>query len=308
MNLDYKLLAALSAVMEYQSFERAASALFITQSAISQRIKLLEELVGHSVLVRSKPLALTSIGAKLLGHYRNVKQLEWELLPELNDQALASPIKLSFAINADSVAVWFLPAINQMLSDQSLLELDILIASEGDTIEKLRSGEAFAGVCLQSQAINGFTAQYIGNMDYALVASEQFANRYFRHGITRKSLRQAPGVAFDPADSMHHKFIHQHFGLRQGDYPCHYVRSSEAFVDMATIGLGYCLIPELQISEQLASGQLVNLLPDKPLKMPLYWHSWVLSKGIYKQANQSIVAYARNRLKSLHPLGNDEQS
>jgi LysR family transcriptional regulator (chromosome initiation inhibitor) len=38
---DYKLLKALDAVLRDQSFDKAAKRLHITQSAISQRIKLL---------------------------------------------------------------------------------------------------------------------------------------------------------------------------------------------------------------------------------------------------------------------------
>lgn len=56
--LDYKLLDALSAVIEVQSFDLAAKKLFISQSAISQRIKLLEENIGEPILIRKQPITL----------------------------------------------------------------------------------------------------------------------------------------------------------------------------------------------------------------------------------------------------------
>ncbi len=52
---DYKLLSALAAVVEQAGFERAAQVLGLSQSAISQRIKLLEARVGQPVLVRATP-------------------------------------------------------------------------------------------------------------------------------------------------------------------------------------------------------------------------------------------------------------
>ena len=52
---DYKLLSALAAVVEQAGFERAAQVLGLSQSAISQRIKLLEARVGQPVLVRGTP-------------------------------------------------------------------------------------------------------------------------------------------------------------------------------------------------------------------------------------------------------------
>ncbi|MDX1298352.1 MAG: LysR family transcriptional regulator, partial [Pseudomonas sp.] len=60
--LDYKLLAALAAVVEQAGFERAAQVLGLSQSAVSQRIKLLEARVGQPVLVRALPPVPTEIG------------------------------------------------------------------------------------------------------------------------------------------------------------------------------------------------------------------------------------------------------
>ncbi|EPM75120.1 chromosome replication initiation inhibitor protein, partial [Pseudomonas syringae pv. actinidiae ICMP 18886] len=59
---DYKLLSALAAVIEQAGFERAAQVLGLSQSAISQRIKLLEARIGQPVLVRATPPVPTDIG------------------------------------------------------------------------------------------------------------------------------------------------------------------------------------------------------------------------------------------------------
>ena len=49
--LDYAALSALAAVIEEGSFERAALALHVTPSAVSQRIRLLEERSGSPLVV-----------------------------------------------------------------------------------------------------------------------------------------------------------------------------------------------------------------------------------------------------------------
>ncbi|MBP3864187.1 MAG: hypothetical protein J6F32_06865, partial [Pseudomonas sp.] len=49
---------------------------------------------------------------------------------------------------------------------------------------------------------------------------------------------------------------------------------SEGFIRLAEAGLGWGLVPELQVREQLENGRLVELLPDKPIDVPLYWHHW----------------------------------
>jgi len=272
--LDYKLLRALDAVLQEQNFDRAAKSLHITQSAISQRIKQLEQQFAEPLLIRSQPLQATPLGQKLLAHYRQVHQLELELAGELTPDQPQGPIRISIAVNADSLATWFLPAIAPLL-EQHPIELNLLVDDENRTLDKVREGQAFGAVSLHAQPLA----------------------RHFPHGLTREALAKAPAVAFDQRDDMHISFMREHFGLEPGGYPCHTVHSSEAFVAMAEQGLAYCLIPELQIRSQLAAGSLVNLSPDHVLTERLYWHRWVLEKGIHKQLSLGLIDHARSQLK-----------
>ena len=52
--LDYSALSALAAVIREGSFERAAQSLHVTPSAVSQRIRLLEERLGCALVVREQ--------------------------------------------------------------------------------------------------------------------------------------------------------------------------------------------------------------------------------------------------------------
>ncbi|MGB1299517.1 MAG: LysR family transcriptional regulator, partial [Psychrobium sp.] len=126
MKFDYKLLEALTAVIDLQSFEKAAVKLFITQSAVSQRIKLLEENIGQPVIIRSSPITATAAGERLVVHFKMVRELENELIPELAPDSPTKPIKVSLAVNADSIATWFLGAITPVLK-RHLVELDLIV-------------------------------------------------------------------------------------------------------------------------------------------------------------------------------------
>jgi len=287
-NVDYKLLQALATVIEEQSFERAANALFITQSAVSQRIKQLEQNVAQPVLIRTQPLRATEVGKKLIKHYHQVMQLEAELLPDIAPDDPQSPITIHLATNADSLATWLIPALAPTIK-RHLIEINMLVADEQHTIEKLKDGEAFGAISLQEHPVKGCQMTRLGDMNYILVASPEFRDTYFKTGINRDSLRLAPGIAFDQKDNMHIRFIEQHYGLKERDYPLHTVRSSEAFITMAKYGAAYCLAAELQIKEELASGALVNLLPDYKWVQTLYWHHWILLKGIHKTISNVIL-------------------
>lgn len=294
-NFDYKLLSALTEVIELQSFELAAIKLFISQSAISQRIKALEEHIGQPVLIRSQPIELTAAGEQLVSHFKKVKQLENELAPVLSPDKPLKPLKVSLAVNADSIATWFIQAITPVLKNH-LVELNLMIEHEERTLDKLRTGEAIGAVSVIEKPLKGYRSFRLGNMEYCLVANKHFRDKYFKYGVNKDSLKMAPAISYDHKDDMHVRFIAKHFDLAASEYYCHSVRSSEAFVELAKQGVAYCLLPKLQISTELATGELINISPETELIETLYWHSWVLVKGINKKISQQIVTMGQKKL------------
>ncbi len=109
--VDYKLLDALSAVIEHGGFERAGEALGISQSAVSQRLRSLEIRAGQPVLVRSPVPHPTLAGQKLLNHVQQVRLLERELaqsLPSFTDGIR----RLRIALNADGLATWWADTVS----------------------------------------------------------------------------------------------------------------------------------------------------------------------------------------------------
>lgn len=286
--LDHKLLRAFSAVMQYQSFDKAADKLALTQSAVSQRIKQLEVMVAQPVLIRSQPLVATQLGKKLLSHYHQVEQLEADLFAQILPDQLASPLTISLATNADSLASWLIPGLTPVMKCRGI-ELNLITAGEERTLAKLKDGEVFGAISVADKPLSGCLVTKLGDMDYVLVASKEFERKYFAKGVNQTSLRAAPAVAFDHQDDMHLKFIEQHFDLDGGNYPCHRVRSSQAFVEMTKLGTVYSLIAKQLIHEELANGQLINILPQHKRVRTLYWHRWALAKGIYKQVSDAII-------------------
>lgn len=293
--LDYKWIEALDAVVHQQSFDRAAEHLYISQSAVSQRIKQLEKWLAQPALVRETPPRPTPVGQKLLGLYRRVRLLENELVPEFMNEDNLRPLSISLATNADSLATWLLPAISEVMRSRKV-ELNLAIHGESRTIEKLKSGEVSGAISLESQPIPGCTADYLGRMDYVCVASPEFYERYFLEGVNYHTLTKAPAVSYDQYDDLHKKFLHDHFNVPRDSVINHTVGSSEAFVKLARSGVAYCLIPRLQIIDELESGDLIDITPGFLLSYRIYWHHWQLESGILKELSQAIIMYAQEKL------------
>ncbi|WP_373959068.1 LysR family transcriptional regulator ArgP [Vibrio gigantis] len=293
--LDYKWIEALDAVVKQRSFERAAEQLYISQSAVSQRIKQLEKWLAQPALVRENPPRPTPAGKKLLGLYRRVRLLEHELVPELMNEDGNQPLSISIATNADSLATWLLPALSDVMKSRQV-ELNLAIHGESRTIEKIKSGEVAGAISLESQAIPGCSADYLGRMDYVCVASPDFHQRYFSEGVNYTTLSKAPAVSYDQYDDLHKKFLHDHFNVPRDSVINHTVGSSEAFVRLALSGVAYCLIPRLQIIDELESGALIDITPGFLLSYRIYWHHWQLESGVLKEVSQSILSFAHNHL------------
>lgn len=296
--MDYRGVEALDAVISWGSFERAAAALFITQSAVSQRIKQLERQIAQPVMVREQPPRPTPIGQRLLGLYRRVQLLEQETLPELAPGIDGSVLSVSIATNADSLATWLLSALAPLTAHQAI-DFNLLVEDESRTLNKMRSGEAIAAISTDSTPMHGCDCRYLGTMDYSCVATPAFAQRYFSDGIDREALMAAPAVIFDAHDDMHADFLAAHYAMPAAGWRRHIVRSSEAFVAIASQSMAYCLIPRIMVSAQLADGRLVDVMPGKVESRHLYWHFWAMESGVLaaithacqQAAKQALVQY-----------------
>lgn len=290
---DYKTLQALDAVIRERGFERAAQKLCITQSAVSQRIKQLENLFGQPLLVRTVPPRPTEQGQKLLALLHQVELLEEEWLGNSNG---ITPLLLSLAVNADSLATWLLPALKPVLSD-SPIRLNLQVEDETRTQELLRRGEVVGAVSIQPQALPSCQVDQLGALDYLFVASKFFAERYFPNGVTRSALLKAPVVAFDHLDDMHQAFLQQNFDLSPGSVPCHIVNSSEAFVQLARQGSTCCMIPHLQIEKELVSGELLDLTPGLFQRRMLYWHRFAPESRTMRNVTDALLSYGHQVLR-----------
>ncbi|AIZ33896.1 LysR family transcriptional regulator ArgP [Pseudomonas parafulva] len=269
---DYKLLAALAAVIEQGGFERAAQVLGLSQSAVSQRIKLLEARVGQPVLVRATPPSPTEVGRQLLNHVQQVRLLERDLqrqVPALDEQGI--PERLRIALNADSLATWWAGAVGDFCAGQQVL-LDLVVEDQDVGLRRMRAGEVAACLCGSERPVAGARSLALGAMRYRALASPAFMARYFPRGFEVARLARAPAVVYGPDDFLQHRYLAS-LGLGDG-FIHHLCPSSEGFLRLTEAGLGWGLVPELQAREPLASGQLVEICSDTPIDVPLYWHHW----------------------------------
>ncbi|MCF8069005.1 MAG: LysR family transcriptional regulator ArgP [Desulfobacterales bacterium] len=293
---DYKLIEALAAVTREKGFEKAARALHITQSAVSQRIKLLEDQTGQVLLARTTPPKTTSAGKKLLKHYLKVKQLEDDLADEMHKPAIKSFSSISIGINTDSLETWFPDAVRPFLLEEKVL-LDIRVDDQEQTHRMLKDGVVSGCISTMEKPIQGCCISYLGCMNYRMMATPEFAERWFSKGLTIEDISRAPAIMFNRKDELHYKLLRQSLGKVPTLIPTHYVPSVEKFLDFITAGISYGMLPDKQSAPLILSGCLINLAPENHVPVKLYWHCWNLKSNLLKSISQHLVRGTKNLLK-----------
>lgn len=282
--IDYRLLQALSAVVEQGGFERAALVLHLTQSAISRRIKQLESVLGQPVLLRSSPPAPTAAGQRLLNHLQQVRQMETAL--GLTDDPQDLVVRL--ATNADSLATWLPEAL--VLPEQQAVRFDLVVEDQSVGLKRMKQGDVMACICASPQPVNGGAVMALGALRYRAVASPAFIQRYQLNQQFKQRISQAPCLVFNQDDQLQHQYL-QHVA-QAVPQRFHLCPSSEGFLKATLAGLGFGLLPELQMQSQLESGELVDLSPGYALDTQLYWHYWQSESPLMYQLRQNVLQVA----------------
>jgi LysR family transcriptional regulator (chromosome initiation inhibitor) len=292
--LDYRLLAALAAVIDEGGFERAAQVLYLTQSAVSQRVRQLEERLGQLLLIRSQPPVPTAAGRQLLKHYHQVRLLESALPVSMVNESEEKPLTLSLGLNADSLATWFWDAGGKLLARHNL-RLDLHIDDQDVTQQRLKDGEVVGCISAASTPLQGCRCTYLGTMIYRLLARPEFIARWCPAGLELSSIEQVPIAIFNRQDALQYRLLKRRFGPELPPTPAHYIPSPEAFLEAVYRGFAYGAIPDLQSGERLQSGELVEIIPQRE-HVHLYWHCWNLSSQLLKDLEDCLYQVAREVL------------
>lgn len=286
--LDYPALAALAQVIRTGSFEGAAAALGVSQSAISQRIKALEERSGAILIRRGNPPEPTSEGARMIAHFDRVMLLE----SEMRQAADARPV-IRIAVNADSLATWAMPALAQVPG-----LLDLVIDDQDHADIWLREGQVAAAITADPGPVPGCDSFPLGAMRYLAGASPGFIARYFPDGPTVQALAQAPMLTFNRKDALQLRWLRQVTGKRLSP-PTHLLPSTQAFAQAARLGMGWGMNPLQLHHDPAADSPLVALFPDHPLDIPLHWQVARITSAPLAPLTRAIRRHAAQALLPL---------
>lgn len=290
--LDSKLLYTLATVIECKGFEKAASTLGVTQSAVSQRIKQLEDALGQTLLLRSQPLEVTPAGKRLHQYFCQLSLLETELMTHLQPApAGQTQSRVRIAAEPDSLASWLLTALTPIMQDGPWqLSIDMLPEDENT----LSMNSHLCGwISQDGSSKHGSQPMLLGTLAYSCVCSEVFFDRHLS-GSSDQAWDELQAVVLSGRQDRHRHYLQQ-FANFNGSFRFFSMPCPTAMLDVIQSGLAYGLLPV----EFIAQNQEYATLRTLPgtLEVPLYWHHWRIQPGIAKQLG-SLLQQARQTTTS----------
>jgi LysR family transcriptional regulator (chromosome initiation inhibitor) len=292
--LDYASLAAVAAVIREGSFERAAQALGVTPSAVSQRVRALEERLGTILIVRAQPCVATTAGQRICAHVERVRLLEDEMieeLPQLGDSGSTMPVTLRIAVNRDSIGTWFVPVVSRFAARSGAL-VDVILDREEYTPGRLRNGEVLAAVTDNASIVQGCRRISLGALRYRATATPGFCARWFAGGLDAAALRRAPVIVFDPADMLQADWALSVTGEALAA-PTHWMPTTQGFLDATLAELGWGMNPVSLADPLIAAGRLIDLSPGQHVDVPLYWQYARIGARLLAVLTEEVLAAAK---------------
>lgn len=294
--LNYDALHALAMVAREKSFARAARALHLTQPAVSQRIRLLEDELGELLLARGQPPRLTALGARLVQHLQQVQQLEGELGVASDGEVASGPAPtLAIGVNADSLGTWLLDVLSPWVKKRHL-RLEVLVEDEDYSFELLRQGQVVGAISSRERALQGCCVEKLGTLEYLCVASREFQRQRWAASEGLKQLAQLPCIAFGRKDDLQEVFLDRKCGVTRAELQPHYIASNAGYLGAVLHGWGWGLVVRQQAASLLKTRRLVDLAPGTSLAVPLYWHQWRITSVVGKELERLLVAGAKAAL------------
>ncbi|WP_323961943.1 ArgP/LysG family DNA-binding transcriptional regulator [Arthrobacter sp. JZ12] len=227
----------------------------------------------------------------MLRFARQLQVLEAEARDALGSGASERTVT-PVAVNADSLATWFRPVLREVAgwTDTSL---DLRVEDEGYSSQLLRQGDVLGAVTADPIPVNGCRAQRLGFMRYLPVATPELRARFTHKNDV--DWQHMPVLQFNAKDELQNHMLRAH-GVSQPP-PRHLIPSSEAFLEAVRAGLGWGMIPELQLDGDLSRGTLVLLEKDAHHDVALYWQTWTIRSERLTRITDAIRAASEAALR-----------
>ncbi len=279
MDINYELYKVFYYVAKSLSFSEASKKLFISQSAVSQSIKVLEKKLDRRLFTRStKKVQLTPEGEILLKHVEPAMHLLWRGEMQLMEADSLNGGQLRIGASDTICHYYLLPFLKQFHEEYPNVHIRVSNQTSIRCGKMLENGEAdLIVVNYPNPVLHNINAiQVVKEFQDIFLAGEKYLELKERE-VTLAELAKYPILMLD-RQSTTSEFLHMVFQKYQLDLvPEIEISSNALLIDLVRIGLGVTFIPDycLPLEEGVFAVQIAEKLPCRKLvavyneKLPL---------------------------------------
>ena len=268
MDINYELYKVFYHVAATLSFSEASKQLFISQSAVSQSIKVLEKKLNQTLFIRStKKVQLTPEGEILLKHVEPAINLIQKGENQLLEANTLNGGQLRIGASDTICRYYLIPYLNRFhkaypnvhikVTNQTSIECAHLL--ENGQVDFIITNYPNSGLSNSQnvRVINEFHDVFVANQEYFPLKGET---------VSLQKLQTYPILMLD-RKSTTSEFLHHMFQREQLDLvPEIELSSNDLLIDLARIGLGIAFVPDFCIPENDNDLFIVKLTEKMPAR------------------------------------------
>ena len=191
MSLLSPNLQAFSKVVECRTVHGAASSLYLTQTAVTQRIRALERSLGTTLFIRTRRGMVPTAEGESLYHYcQAAKGLEGEVMARIEGAAIDSDVELTISACNSMMHSRVISQVMSVMQSYPALSLHFDIRDVDDRHMFLRNGQSDLVIISPQQVAKQMKSHPLAPEKYVLVSSSKWEGRPFEEILSQEKIIQ----------------------------------------------------------------------------------------------------------------------
>ncbi len=285
MSLLSPQLKAFIVITEEGTVHGAAFKLGLTQTAVTQRIRALEDDLNVTLFTRSrKGMIPTYEGTALLRYCRSVSDLEGETLSKIRGEDHASEVRLKIIGPTNMTKTRVFDSLSKLVNKYPHVAVTMDVNDTDEVRSYLKKGLVDMAILPCEQVALEMDSKVLKPERYILVCSSCWKGRHLKEIVKNERI-----IDFNPSDQVTFSYLKKFKLDKLIQKERHLVNRTELLIELVRRGLGYTTITPEFVQEDLKSGKLIKLNKGESIEfnyalawyprknMPAYFQDFVKS-------------------------------
>lgn len=248
----------------------AAEEMHLTQTAVTQRIKALEEELGVSLFVRSRRgMVLTSEGKTLLRYCTQAAEIEGQALSSIRESGSSLDITVTIGGPTSVVSSRIALQCKPLYERFPKLNLSFLIEDSENLIQLLKQGSVEMAIVRPDQVVDEIESKNLKPLEWVLVGHPDW-----KHRTVRQILETERIIDFHASDPTSLNYLKAFRLQNVVKRPRMYANENQTLISMFCAGIGFGTLVREIAEPYIAENRLVYLNDGKSAKeaISLVWY------------------------------------